>query len=164
MTETQVQEEVQEVATDSQDTELGEVIAESKKYRLRAQKVEAELAELKKQNEESRMAAMEEQEEWKTLANERKATIEELAPIVEKFKANESKYVDELLSDFSEEDRETFKELPISQLRVVHKKLISNKSVQSGKPGKPKGVDKSIGEMSSDEKRRNWASIVDRYS
>jgi hypothetical protein len=72
---------------------------------------------------------MEEQNQWKVLAEERKAQIDSLTPIVDRFKADESKYMDELLSDFSDEDRETFKELPINQLRVVHNKLINKPNV-----------------------------------
>lgn len=131
MSEEQVQ-EVQEVATGQNapsNPELGDAIAESKKYRTRAQKVEAELANLQKQVEDNRTKQMEEQDQWKVLAEERKAQIDSLTPIVDRYKADESKYMDELLSDFSEEDRETFKELPVNQLRVVHNKLISKPNV-----------------------------------
>jgi len=131
MSEEQVQ-EVQEVATNSQNepssSELG-AIAESKKYRQRAQKVEAELATLQKQVEDNRTKQMEEQDQWKVLAEERKTQIDNLTPIVDKYKADESKYMEELLSDFSEEDRETFKELPVNQLRAVHNKLITKPNV-----------------------------------
>ena len=59
-----VQDNVQEVATDSQNQEptnpeVGNLIAESKKYRSRAQEAEAKLAELesiKKQQEEEALA------------------------------------------------------------------------------------------------------------
>ena len=71
-----VQDNVQEVATDSQNQEptnpeVGNLIAESKKYRSRAQEAEAKLAELesiKKQQEEEALAK---NNEWETLANKR---------------------------------------------------------------------------------------------
>ena len=73
-----VQDNVQEVATDSQNQEptnpeVGNLIAESKKYRSRAQEAEAKLAELesiKKQQEEEALAK---NNEWETLANKRQS-------------------------------------------------------------------------------------------
>jgi len=133
MSEETIDQKVEEVATSQNEhpsnPELGDAIAESKKYRSRAQKVEAELANLQKQVEDNRTTQMEEQNQWKVLAEERKAQIDSLTPIVDRFKADESKYMDELLSDFSDEDRETFKELPVNQLRVVHNKLINKPNV-----------------------------------
>lgn len=136
--------EAQEVVKDQEANSSpdGELIAESKKYRIRAQKAEAKIAEMEKTNEADRNKQLEEQEEWKTLAEERKAKIDNLTPIVDKYKADESKYMEELLSDFSDEDRETFKELPIKQLRTVHSKLIQKKTVpttDSSAPGDTKG-------------------------
>jgi len=122
--------EVQEVAKDQESINSdGELIAESKKYRSRAQKAEAKIAEMEKNIEANRTKQLEEQNEWKTLAEERKGMIDELTPIVDKYKADEAKFTEELLSDFSEDDRETFKELPLNQLRAVHTKLISKQKV-----------------------------------
>lgn len=132
MTEENKDQLVEEVATDSQTTdtpEVGELIAESKKYRNRAQKAESDLAKLQKKQEQDRQKQLEEQEQWKILADERKNTIDELTPIVEKYKADETAYRDELLSDFADEDREDFKELPLKQLRNVHSKLINKPNV-----------------------------------
>ncbi len=133
MSEEQTQVTEQEVATDSQTStpapDSGELIAESKKYRSRAQKAESRVSELEQSIEEGRQKQLEEQNQWKTLAEERKAAIDELSPIVDQYKADEAKYRDELLSDFSDDDRDTFKELPLSQLRAVHGKIISKPNV-----------------------------------
>ena len=139
--------EAQEVVKDQEANSSpdGELIAESKKYRIRAQKAEAKIAEMEKTNEADRNKQLEEQEEWKTLAEERKAKIDNLTPIVDKYKADESKYMEELLSDFSDEDRETFKELPLKQLRTVHSKLttktINVPNVDSSPPGETEGYE-----------------------
>ena len=148
MTEEKVQDE-QEMATESQEapskSELGDAIAESKKYRNRAQKAEAKIAEMEKTIEANRTKQLEEQNEWKTLAEERKAQIDELNPIVKQYKADEAKYCDELLSGFSDEDREVFRELPLKQLRTVHSKLttktINVPNVDSSPPGETEGYE-----------------------
>ena len=46
--------------------------------------------------------------------------------IVERLKADESEQRDLILSDFSEEDRQQFGDLSLSQLRVLHRKLFEN--------------------------------------
>ena len=138
----------QEMATESQEapsqSELGDAIADSKKYRNRAQKAESKLEKLQKTQEAERQKQLEEQNEWKTLAEERKAQIDELNPIVDQFKADEAKYRDDLLKDFSEDDRDTFKELPIKQLRSVHKKFTKKTNVpnvDSSPPGETAGYE-----------------------
>ena len=118
-----------EVANESQDQpaqpNVGDLIAESKKYRARSQKVEAENADLKKQIESNRQKQLEEEQQWQTLAEERATRIAELEPIVEQAKQQEAEIRQELLSDFDEEDRATFGDLPISKLRAVHGKIIN---------------------------------------
>ena len=118
-----------EVANESQDQpaqpNAGELIAESKKYTARSQKVEAENADLKKQIESNRQKQLEEEQQWQTLAEERATRIAELEPIVEQAKQQETEIRQELLSDFDEEDRATFGDLPISKLRAVHGKIIN---------------------------------------
>jgi len=145
MTEEQNIQTDEGVATDSQNetnADVGELIAESKKYRNRAQKAESDLAKLNKRLEQDKEKQLEEQKQWEKLANERKATIDELTPVVDRYKADEAKYRDELLSDFSDDDREDFKELPIKQLRSVHTKLIQKTkipNVDNSPPGETAG-------------------------
>ena len=138
------QEPAQEVVTNSQDQsskspDVGELIAENKKYRTRAQKVESELSKLQGQIESDRQSQLEKQEEWQTLAEERKLKIdaqdEELAIVRAERKAE----FDSLIADFSEEEREDLKGLPLQSLKMVHNKLITNAkpspaSVDNSKP------------------------------
>lgn len=136
----QVDQEMDDKVQGSPDNpDSGELIAESKKYRTRAQKAEQELARLNQEMEDARQKQLEKQNEWKTLAEERKTKLDELTPVVEQYKASEAKFKDELLQDFAEDDRETFKELSVDQLRAVHNKLISKKTTLQVDGSSPSG-------------------------
>ena len=85
---------------------------------------------------------MEEEQQWQTLAEERATRIDELEPIVEQAKQQETEIRQELLSDFDEEDRATFGDLPISKLRAVHGKIINTNprvNVDSSAPSAANG-------------------------
>ena len=158
----------QELATDSQDQptigDVGELIAESKKYRQRSQKDRAKIAELEKQLEQGRQNQLEQQEEWKTLAEERATKISELEPIVKQAQEQEEAMRTELLNDMSEEDRDTFGALPMSQLRAIHKKLNTARVNVANNPAVP--VNEVIGEYSAipdSDRQKNWTSILDKY-
>ncbi len=132
--EEQVQENVQEVATESQSStdnisdRESELLREVMQKKERLQKAESKIAELEKVQEAERQKQMEENEEWKTLAEERAKQLSELTPVVEQYKAERTAEKDKLLSDFPEEDREDFKGLSLTQLRSVHGKIINQKS------------------------------------
>ena len=158
----------QEVATDSQDQpakgDAGELIAESKKYRQRSQKAEAELVKLQKEVEQGRQKQLEEQEQWKTLAEERANTIAELEPIVKQAAEQEIEMRTELLNDLSEEDRDSFGELPMNQLRAIHKKLQTSRVNVANNPAVP--VNEVVGEYSSisdADRQKNWTGILNKY-
>jgi len=164
--------QAQEVATDSQDQpaqpNAGELIAESKKYRVRSQKVEAELSQLKKQIETDRQKTLEEQQEWQTLAEERKVKLDAQDEEISVFRAERKAEHERLLSDFSEEEREELKELPLQSLKMVHEKLITKKSnipnVSNARAVAK--TDPNIADwtkLSSKEKRNNWQGIVDSF-
>ncbi len=161
-----------EVANESQDKDIelpdyGALVQESKKYRNRAQEAESQLAKMQKKAEADRQKQMEEQNQWKELAEERAVKIAELEPLVEKFNAAESQYREELLNDFSVEDRETFGGLPMEQLRVLHGKLINKSSVAStdGTPARTANVEnKKFTDMSKSERQSNWNNIVKGYA
>jgi len=171
MTEEKVQETVQKDALIGKEAEpsispeLAEAIAESKKYRQRAQKVESQLEEMNKQVEADRQTQLEKNEQWKTLADERQALIEEQAPILEEFKAREAKRREELLSVFSDEDREKFKGLSSEQLEVIQDKLNSKANTSSPTPlgrANPK-INSDWTEMNVGDKRKNWNNIIKSY-
>tara|TARA_Y100001938_G_scaffold149860_1_gene238344 strand:+ start:1189 stop:1788 length:600 start_codon:yes stop_codon:yes gene_type:complete len=146
--------------------DYGALVQESKKYRNRAQEAESQLAKMQKKAEADRQKQMEEQNQWKELAEERAVKIAELEPLVEKFNAAESQYREELLGDFSVEDRETFGNLPLEQLRVLHGKLINKSNVVStdGSPARTSNVEnKKFTDMTKGERQANWDTIVRGY-
>ena len=160
-----------EKAQESQDKDLelpdyGALVQESKKYRNRAQEAESQLAKIQKKAETDRQKQMEEQNQWKELAEERAVKIAELEPLVDKFNAAETQFREELLADFSVEDKETFGNLPLDQLRVLHGKLINKSNVVStdGSPARTANVtNKSLTEMTKGERQGNWDNIVKGY-
>ena len=162
----------QEMATESQDQPAqpngGELIAESKKYRARSQKVETELSQLKTQIESDRQSQLEKQEEWQTLAEERKIKLDEQAEEISVIRAERKAEHERMLSDFSEEEREELKELTLQSLKLVHKKLITNKSATPNVSNSRSAANSSPAvedwtKLSSQEKRNNWQGIVDSF-
>jgi hypothetical protein len=161
----------EEVAPSSQDKDIespdyGSLVQESKKYRARAQKSEQELSKLQKQIDADRQKQMEEQNEWQALAEERAVRIAELEPIVEKAKVEEAALREQILADFSEEDRETFGDLPLSKLRALHGKIIQNPSrvAIANNPAVPVNeVPEDWTEMSDKDRKQHWDKIVASY-
>ena len=162
-----------EVAPQSQEQEVNEaaqnvnqLVSESRKYRKRAQSSEAELAKLQKQIETNRQKQLEENKQWQQLAEERAARIQELEPIVEMAQKEEARMRDQILNDLSEEDRETFGDLPLSKLRALHQKLTQNqqKLAVANNPAVPANeVPEDWTSMDRNARTKNWAKIVARY-
>jgi len=154
-----------EVKESTSSDEYAEFIAESKKYRQRAQKAETKLDKLQKQMDADRQKQMEENQEWRELAEERATKITELEPIVERANVLEAKMREELLSDFSDEDREDFGDLPTPALRKVHGKLLKQKpaKTETSVAGFSNTPSKKMSEMSKSEKRDNWSGIIAGY-
>lgn len=161
-----------EMANQSQDADLeipdyGQLVQESKKYRKRAQESESQLEKLNKKIESEREKQLESQNQWQTLAEERQARLLEVEPMVEQFQKDELSQREQILSDFTEEDKQTFGDLPLSKLRVLHPKLINNNSVPatSGTPARsvnPQNRDWT--KMTQSERRDNWKDIVKGYA
>jgi TolA-binding protein len=162
---TEVAPESQE-ATVSESPDVNQLIAESKKYRSRAQKSEAELDKLQKQISSTREKQMEEQQQWQELAEERLARITELEPIVEKAQKEEVQLREQILTDFSEEDRETFGDLPLSKLRALHSKLTQNnpRLAIANNPAVPANeVPEDWTKMDRKDRVKHWDKIVASY-
>ena len=157
------------MAEDTQDQptnpEVGDLIAESKKYRARSQKAEAELAEMQKKAEAQRNKELEAKQEWQTLAEERAARIAELEPVVERAKQEEADMREQLLADFSVEDRETFGDLPIAKLRALHDKIIQQPKIPiANNPAIPVNeVQEDWTQMSDKDRKKNWSKIIEGY-
>jgi hypothetical protein len=168
-----VQDTAQEVATDSQNEttetpDVGNYIAESKKYRTRAQEAETKLAELESKiakREDKRLA---EQNEWKELAEKRQAHIDSMESDYNRLKGAEEVYREELLNSLSDEDKESFGDLSVPQLRTLTDKLnneINNVVPTSGAPARSTNpTNKSWVDMSAEERRSNWGDILQGYA
>ena len=164
---------VQEVATDSQkevteSPEVGNLIAESKKYRSRAQEAEAQLAELKSTLEKQEEERMAKQNKWEELANKRQTELESIKSDYERLKGAEEAYKEELLNSLGEEEKETFKDLTVSQLRALSEKLKIEKQepvpeTSATPPATVNPSNKSWVDMSNEERRANWGAILQSY-
>ena len=164
---------VQEVATDSQkevteSPEVGNLIAESKKYRSRAQEAESQLAELKSTLEKQEEERMAKQNKWEELATKRQTELDSIKSDYERLKGAEEAYKEELLNSLGEAERETFKDLSVSQLRALSEKLKID--VQEPVPdtsSTPSATvnpnNKSWVDMSNEERRANWGAILQSY-
>ena len=169
--ESQVAEpEVQE--SSSRDAKIDDMIAESKKYRQRAQRAETKFSELQKQMDVDRQKKMEDNEQFKELAEDLKKELEskdkeiaDLQPIVERANAFETSTREKLLSDFPENEREDYADLPTPVLQKVHDKLINNKPAKtdSSLAGFSSVQSKPFTEMSRDDQRKNWPKILTGY-
>jgi hypothetical protein len=160
-----------EVAPESQDQDIespdyGALVQESKKYRARAQQSESELTKLQKQIDADRQKQMEEQNEWQQLAEERALKISELEPIVEQAQRNEAQIREQILSDFSEEDKETFGDLPLPKLRALHDKLNQNnpRLAIANNPAVPVNeVPEDWTKMDRKDRTKHWDKILASY-
>lgn len=157
------------VAQETQDQptnpEVGDLIAESKKYRARSQKAEAELAEMQKKAEAQRNKELEAKQEWQTLAEERAARIAELEPVVERAKQEEAQMREQILADFSVEDRETFGDLPMAKLRALHGKIIQQPKIPiANNPAVPVNeVQEDWTQMTDKDRKKHWSKIIEGY-
>ena len=169
-----LQDNAKEVATDSQiqetesGPEVGNLIAESKKYRSRAQAAEDQLSKLQKQLEADKEAQMAEQNKWQELAEQRGSKLQEQEPVIEAAMKQLESMREEILADMSEEDRETFGDLPLDKLKAIHNKInIQTKAEVVPTDGTPARTanpeNKSWVDMSNEERRSNWGSILDAY-
>ena len=162
---TEVAPESQE-STEEQSSEVNQLIADAKKYRSRAQQSEAQLAKLQKQIDSDRQKQLEDQNEWQQLAEERAARLAELEPIVEMAQQDEARMREEILADLSEEDRDTFGDLPLSKLRALHSKLTQNNprlAVASNPAVAANEVPKDWTKMDRNDRVKHWDKIVASY-
>ena len=156
----------QEQVTESPD--VGNLIAESKKYRTRAQEAESQLAELQSSLEKKKEEELAEQNKWEELATKRQSELDLIKTDYERLKGAEEAYKEELLNSLGEEERETFKDLSVSQLRTLSEKL--KIEVQEKVPdtsSTPSATvntnNKSWVDMSNEERRANWGAILQSY-
>ena len=116
----------------------------NKKLRNENQGFKASQEEYEKNKAVARQKKMEEEGEYKTLISEKDAKIDALNNKL----AQQQKYFDarkdKILDSMSEEDRESFKHLPLSDIEKINKRFnqttsSQTKSVPEGKDAKAKG-------------------------
>ena len=169
-----MQDSAEEVTTNSQEAqtdpspEVGEFIAESKKYRARAQAAEDKLAKLEKKLQADKENQLAEQNKWQELAEQRGIKLQEQEPVIEAAMKQIESYREEILAGFSEEDKETFGDLPLDKLKALQSKLNSTTTPEvaptDGTPARSANPEnKSWVDLSNEERRSNWSSILDSY-
>ena len=108
-----------------------------------------------------------EQNKWQELAEQRGAKLLEQEPVIEAAKAEINSIREELLADFDEEERDSFGDLNLTQLRTLHKKIFQNDNKVAPTDATParsiNPENKDWQTMSKEDRRKNWQSIVDSY-
>ena len=146
----------------TQDSSNEQYIAESKKYRKRAQDAEARLADYEKKLARAEEDKLKEKEEFKTLYEQASSKVESLTSNAEKWSKYEEAKRAVLLENHPEEERESLSNLDLETLEYVTSKI------NNVKPNAPEVVgrareslpSKPYAQMTTEEKRTNWASIV----
>ena len=167
-----VQDNVQEVATDSQNQEptnpeVGNLIAESKKYRNRAQEIESKYADLKAQIEKDKEEKMIKNNEHKELANKYKTELDTLMPDYERLKNMENTRREKLLDSLDEDLKDQLQNADISLIETVSNKFKTEKQEVASTSSTParatNPTNKNWVDMTSEERRANWGEILQSY-
>jgi len=72
---------------------------------------------------------------------------------------------EQILNDFSIEDRETFGDLPMAKLRALHGKIVQQPKIPiANNPAVPANeVQEDWTKMSDTDRKKNWSKIIDQY-
>ena len=162
--ETASEQPTQETPTTSSD--VGALIAESKKYRTRAQDAEARIAKLEKGMAKAEEAKLKEKEDFKTLYEKVSSENESLSNKAAEFDKYQETRRASLLEKHPEADRESLIGLPLDTLEFVTNKITDAKPNAPEFFGKARGesFDKPLSEMTEQERRKNWTSIVKQFN
>ena len=127
----------------------------NKKLRGKNQALETKLEQFEKDKAASRQKKMEEAGEFKTILAEKDSTIESLTKKAEAHDNYLNTRKTELLESFSEDDREQFSHLPLSDIEKLSKRLnVSTTNV----PNVPEGRDAKLGEFGGYKSYEEWAA------
>ena len=127
----------------------------NKKLRGKNQALETKLEEFEKKQASSRQKKMEEAGEFKTILAEKDSTIESLTKKAGEYDNYLNTRKSELLESFSEDDRDQFAHLPLSDIEKLSKRLnVSTTNV----PNVPEGRDAKLGEFGGYESYEEWAA------
>ena len=162
--ETVSEQPTQESSTTSPD--VGALIAESKKYRTRAQDAEARIAKMEKTLAKAEETKLKEKEDFKALYEKVSSENESLSSVAEKWTKYEETKRASLLEKHPEEDRESLSGLDLETLEFVTNKITDVRPNAPELAGQARGesLNKPLSEMTEQERRQNWASIVKQYN
>ena len=127
----------------------------NKKLRGKNQVLETQLEQFEKDKASSRQKKMEEAGEFKTIIAEKDSTIESLTKKAEAHDNYLNTRKAELLESFSEDDRDQFNHLSLSDIEKLAKRLNVSKS---NVPNVPEGRDAKLGEFGGYESYEEWAA------
>ncbi len=122
----------------------GNEVDYNKKLRGKNQALETQLEQFEKDKASSRQKKMEEAGEFKTILAEKDSTIESLTKKAEAHDNYLNTRKSELLESFSEDDRDQFAHLPLSDIEKLSKRLNTQ---SSNVPNVPEGRDGKMGEF-----------------
>ena len=127
----------------------------NKKLRGKNQDLETKVEQFEKDKAASRQKKMEEAGEFKTILAEKDSTIESLTKKAEAHDNYLNTRKSQLLESFSEDDRDQFAHLPLSDIEKLSKRLnVSTTNV----PNVPEGRDAKLGEFGGYSSYEEWAS------
>ena len=133
----------------------GNEVDYNKKLRGKNQALETQLEQFEKDKASSRQKKMEEAGEFKTILAEKDSTIESLTKKAEAHDNYLNTRKSELLESFSEDDRNQFAHLPLSDIEKLSKRLnVSTTNV----PNVPEGRDANLGEFGGYKSYEEWAA------
>ena len=153
------------VAETTQDSSNEQYIAESKKYRKRAQDAETRLAKLEKKLAKAEEVKLKEKEDFKALYEQVSSKVEGLTANAVKWGKYEEAKRTSLLENHPEDERESLSKLDLETLEYVTNKI------NDRKPNAPEALGharknipkKPYSEMTAQEKKENWASVMKQY-
>ena len=116
----------------------------NKKLRGKNQALETKLEQFEKDKAASRQKKMEEAGEFKTILAEKDSEIESLTKKAGEYDNYLNTRKSELLESFSEDDRDQFAHLPLSDIEKLSKRLNTQ---SSNVPNVPEGRDGKMGEF-----------------
>ena len=129
-------------------------------------KLKDELDTLKSDKEKSRIKAMEEQGKYKEINTELSAKLQKQEETLNVYAEKEAKEREDLISQLDDQDKEVYGSLSNDQLRrhltKSQKQSVNTNTTHPIRDASGNNV-KNWANISPDEKRSNWASIIKSY-
>ncbi len=126
----------------------------NKKLRGKNQELQSKLEQFEKDKAASRQKKMEEAGEFKTILTEKDQHIESLTKKAGEYDNYLNTRKSELLESFSEDDREQFNHLSLSDIEKLSKRLNTQ---SSNVPNVPEGRDAKLGEFGGYSSMEEWS-------